>query len=85
MVRYSKLPFRELVRNYGTDVVFTPMMLADSFKNSQIARDMEYRTASGTRDTPVIVQFAAKNAKELADAAELVAPYHLFNQKLIVL
>lgn len=28
MVRYSKLPFRELVRNFNTDIVYTPMILA---------------------------------------------------------
>jgi tRNA-dihydrouridine synthase 4 len=55
------------------------MILADVFKNSDIARDMEYTTSEG--DDPVIVQFAANNAMDLADAAELVAPYHIFLRK----
>ncbi|KAJ3077464.1 tRNA-dihydrouridine(20a/20b) synthase [NAD(P)+]-like protein [Quaeritorhiza haematococci] len=76
MVRYSKLPFRELVRHYGVDIAYSPMILSDVFKHSQISRDVEYMTAPGTRrDDPVVVQFAASNALDLADAAELVAPY----------
>ncbi|KAJ3028656.1 tRNA-dihydrouridine(20a/20b) synthase [NAD(P)+]-like protein [Rhizophlyctis rosea] len=73
MVRYSKLPFRELVRGYNVDVAYTPMILADVYKHSKISRDTEYRTNS--RDQPVVVQFAAHTAEDLADAAELAAPY----------
>ncbi|KAJ3012897.1 tRNA-dihydrouridine(20a/20b) synthase [NAD(P)+]-like protein [Thoreauomyces humboldtii] len=73
MVRYSKLPFRELVRNYGVDLAYTPMILADVYKHSKISRDMEFRT--NHRDEPVIVQFAASSPVDLADAAELASPY----------
>ncbi|CAO3591143.1 unnamed protein product [Absidia cylindrospora] len=41
MVRYSKLPFRELLRKYNVDIVYTPMMLANVFKNSPFARDTD--------------------------------------------
>lgn len=34
-VRFSKLPFRHVVRSYGTDLVYTPMIMADSFTASQ--------------------------------------------------
>jgi tRNA-dihydrouridine synthase len=34
MVRYSKLPFRLAVRKWGTDIAYTPMIMADSFVNS---------------------------------------------------
>ncbi len=44
MVRYSKLPFREVVRQYGVDIAYTPMMMADSFSQSEIARHHEFRT-----------------------------------------
>nr|KAJ3402360.1 tRNA-dihydrouridine(20a/20b) synthase [NAD(P)+]-like protein [Polyrhizophydium stewartii] len=71
MVRYSKLPFRELVRGYGVDLAYTPMILADVFKHSDISRATEFRTNAG--DSPVVVQFAASNATDLGDAAELVA------------
>eukprot|EP00842_Homolaphlyctis_polyrhiza_P004639 jgi/Hompol1/5176/HPOL_001228-RA len=73
MVRYSKLPFRELVRSYGVDLAYTPMILSDVFKHSQISRDTEFTT--NKHDNPVITQFAASNATDLADAAELVAPF----------
>ena len=38
-VRYSKLPFRMLVRLYDVDVAFSPMIMSDSFSSSQKARD----------------------------------------------
>lgn len=73
MVRYSKLPFRTLVRRYGCDLAFTPMIISDSFVKSIKARDMEFTTNSG--DRPLVAQFAASNAKDFADAAEIVAPF----------
>ncbi|KAJ3107833.1 tRNA-dihydrouridine(20a/20b) synthase [NAD(P)+]-like protein [Phlyctochytrium planicorne] len=73
MVRYSKLPFREVVRMYDCDVAFTPMILSDVFKRSHIARECDFTTNDD--DDPVIVQFAASNAEDWADASELVARY----------
>lgn len=51
------------------------MILANSFKNSSIARDMEFTTTHSTRDAPLVLQFAAQNANDLAQAAELAAPF----------
>ena len=73
MVRYSKLPFRALVRKYGCDVAFTPMIVSNSFVNSIKARDSDFTTNES--DRPLIVQFAASNANDFADAAEIVHPY----------
>ncbi|OWF41947.1 tRNA-dihydrouridine(20a/20b) synthase [NAD(P)+]-like [Mizuhopecten yessoensis] len=73
MVRYSKLPFRMLVRKYGCDLAFTPMILSDCFVKSVKARDSEFTTCK--EDRPLVVQFAASNAQDLADAAEIIAPY----------
>ncbi|XP_072026461.1 tRNA-dihydrouridine(20a/20b) synthase [NAD(P)+]-like isoform X2 [Amphiura filiformis] len=73
MVRYSKLAFRTLVRKYGCDLAFTPMIVSDSFVKSIKARDSEFTTNKG--DRPLIAQFAASNATVLADAAEIIAPY----------
>ncbi|KAL7298398.1 hypothetical protein TKK_0008594 [Trichogramma kaykai] len=73
MVRYSKLPFRTLVRKYDCDICFTPMILADSFVQSSKARDSEFSTSSS--DTPLIVQFAAKKTTDFTSAAEMIAPY----------
>ncbi|XP_075064906.1 tRNA-dihydrouridine(20a/20b) synthase [NAD(P)+]-like [Mixophyes fleayi] len=73
MVRYSKLAFRTLVRKYGCDLCYTPMIVAADFVKSTKARDSEFTTNQG--DQPLVVQFAAKEAKVLADAALLVCPY----------
>ncbi|XP_070397291.1 tRNA-dihydrouridine(20a/20b) synthase [NAD(P)+]-like isoform X2 [Dermacentor albipictus] len=73
MVRYSKQAFRHLVRKYGVDIAYTPMIVSDSFVRSQKARDAEFTTGQG--DRPLIVQFAANNATDLANAAELVYRY----------
>ncbi|CAG8432895.1 4724_t:CDS:2 [Diversispora eburnea] len=73
MVRYSKLPFRELIMNYKVDLTYTPMILAKEFKNSQVARDFEFTT--NKNDTPVIIQFASNDNVELLKALELVVGY----------
>lgn len=73
MVRYSKLPFRLLVRQYGCDLAFTPMIISDSFIKSLKARDSDLTTCA--EDRPLVVQFAARNAEEFASAAEIVAPF----------
>lgn len=49
------------------------MILADVFKNSDFARYSDFTTNQA--DDPVVIQFAASNGKDLADAAELAAPY----------
>lgn len=72
MVRYSKLPFRDLVRHYGADIVYTPMILADPFRLSQHARASEF--TSNDQDHPVVAQFAASNATSFSQAAELIYP-----------
>jgi len=71
MVRYSKLAFRNLVRLYGCDLAFSPMIMADSFFMSQKARDNELTT--NAQDKPMIVQLAANKAHYFAGSAELVA------------
>ncbi|KAK3769691.1 hypothetical protein RRG08_004942 [Elysia crispata] len=73
MVRYSKHAFRKLVRRYKCDLAFTPMIISDSFVKSIKARDTEFTTSHD--DRPLVVQFAAKNSDEFANATEIVAPY----------
>jgi len=73
MVRYSKLPFRKLVRKYGCELCYTPMIVSSCFVKSKAARDAEF--TSDSADRPLIVQFAASNAEDLASASELVSPY----------
>ena len=73
MVRYSKLPFRQLCRDYGVDLTYTPMMLAKEFTRHPHARHTDFSTNS--LDRPVIAQFAAKDSVTLSRAAEMVFPY----------
>ncbi|KAJ8778650.1 hypothetical protein J1605_013327 [Eschrichtius robustus] len=73
MVRYSKLAFRTLVRKYSCDLCYTPMIVAADFIRSIKARDSEFTTNQG--DCPLIVQFAANDARILSDAARIVCPY----------
>ncbi|KAI1386846.1 FMN-linked oxidoreductase [Hypoxylon trugodes] len=41
MVRYSKLAFRRTVHHFGTDLCWTPMILAKEFNRNQVARDSD--------------------------------------------
>lgn len=82
MVRYSKLPFRLLVREYGVDVSYTPMILAHEFIRSQVARDSDFTTCSIEREATIdgrphalVAQFASPDPTEFARAAELIAPW----------
>ncbi|XP_067625567.1 tRNA-dihydrouridine(20a/20b) synthase [NAD(P)+]-like [Eurosta solidaginis] len=73
MVRYSKMEFRRLLRQHGVKLAFTPMIIADSFINSQKARYNEFTTS--LEDIPCISQFAACDAHEFSLAAQLIYPY----------
>lgn len=73
MVRYSKLQFRNLVKLYDCNIMFTPMILADSFCKSIKARNNEFTT--NLFDSPLITQFAANTAFDFVGAAYMAAPY----------
>lgn len=73
MVRYSKLAFRNVCRDYNADIVYTPMILAREFCRNQNARLSDYATTS--KDVPVIVQFGANNSLDLIRACHLIKPY----------
>ncbi|CAH8661917.1 unnamed protein product [Schistosoma bovis] len=73
MVRYTKLPFRLLLRKHNVDLVHTPMILANSFIRSEKARNVEFTTCSN--DRPLIVQLASNDPCEFAIATEMLAPY----------
>lgn len=62
------------MRDYGTDVCYTPMILADSFMHSARARDLEFQACPAERG-PLVVQFAARTAHEFASAYALAAPW----------
>lgn len=73
MVRYSKLPFRELVRHYKTDIVYTPMILAREFVRHENARISDFTTNAD--DRPLILQVGANNVTDLLRMCEMVHPY----------
>ncbi|PJF19064.1 tRNA-dihydrouridine synthase [Paramicrosporidium saccamoebae] len=73
IVNRCRLPFRLLVAEYGADVVYTPMIMADSFIHSSLARHHELQLTCPA--PPTVVQFAAHTPHELATAVQLVAPY----------
>lgn len=73
MVRYSKLPFRELVRHFNTDIVYTPMILAREFVRNEIARVSDFSTNDG--DRPVIVQVGVNNVDDLLKFVDMIHPY----------
>ncbi|KAI1375680.1 FMN-linked oxidoreductase [Hypoxylon crocopeplum] len=74
MVRYSKLAFRQTVHHFGTDLCWTPMILAKEFNRNQFARDSDL-TVSTSADVPTIAQFGANDPTELSRAASLAAPF----------
>ena len=73
MVRYSRLPFRTLVRQYECDLAYTPMIVSNSFVQSEKCRNVDLITNES--DRPLIAQFAANNALDFASAAELSYPF----------
>ncbi|ONH66949.1 hypothetical protein BON22_2963 [Cyberlindnera fabianii] len=73
MVRYSKLPFRSLVRDYNTDIVYSPMILAREFVRNGIARLSDFTT--NNFDTPLIVQVGTNNVTDLLRFVEMIHPY----------
>lgn len=73
MVRYSKLPFRELVRNFNCDIVYTPMILAREFVRNDVARLSDFTT--NDKDRSVIVQVGASNVEDLLKFVDMIYPY----------
>lgn len=69
-----QLAFRKTVYEYGTDLCWTPMILAKEFNRNQFARDSDF-TVSTPQQPPTIVQFGANVPLELARASTLVAPF----------
>ncbi|KAG5513307.1 hypothetical protein PMAC_001370 [Pneumocystis sp. 'macacae'] len=73
MVRYSKLPFRSLVRNYGVDLTYTPMMVAKEFVFHSNARYYDFST--NLNDRPLVSQFASNDPIILGRAVEMISNY----------
>lgn len=73
MVRYSKLPFRQLVREYKCDIVYTPMILAREFVRNKQARNSDF--TSNLEDKPLIVQVGCNNVTDLVRFVEMIEPF----------
>ncbi|CUM64799.1 uncharacterized protein PRCAT00002411001 [Priceomyces carsonii] len=73
MVRYSKLPFRSLVRHFNADIVYTPMVLAREFVRNDVARLSDFTT--NEEDRPVIVQVGCNNVEDLLKFVDMIHPY----------
>ena len=70
MVDQSELAFRMLVRNYGVDLAYTPMMNSKVFSISKTYRYENFDTAEG--DSPLIAQFAGDDADLLIESARYI-------------
>ena len=70
MVGQSELAFRELCREHGTELCYTPMFISSVFVESKSYRKKVWQT--NKKDRPLIVQFCGNNAKTLLCAAKMV-------------
>ncbi|KAI1347386.1 dihydrouridine synthase 4-like protein [Xylaria sp. FL0043] len=75
MVRYSKLAFRQTVHHYGTDLCWTPMILAKEFNRNSFARDSDLTISTSGPELPTIAQFGSNSPMELSRASSLAAPF----------
>ncbi|KAL6869035.1 tRNA dihydrouridine synthase [Amphichorda felina] len=69
------LAFRQTVHYYGTDLCWTPMILAKEFNRSSFARDGDLTISTSGPQPPTILQFGANSPLELSRASSLAAPF----------
>lgn len=76
MVNGSSLAFRVLVRRYGVDLAFAPMIDAAgwSVASASSRRDVFLWSAPAEGDAPLVAQLAGHEPKVVAAAAQDVAP-----------
>lgn len=74
MVQQSELAFRLLVRRYGVELAYTPMLHAKNFATVGVYRDENWDglEAQDQRDRPLIAQFAGDAPELLIQAARFV-------------
>jgi tRNA-dihydrouridine synthase 1 len=70
LVDQSELAFRQLVRRYGCELCYSPMLHAQSFLNSKTYRDMNLVQAP--EDRPLVMQFCGNDPDVLLRATRLV-------------
>ncbi|KAK6083037.1 tRNA-dihydrouridine(20a/20b) synthase [Seiridium cupressi] len=64
-----------VVHHYGTDLCWSPMILAKEFNRSPVARDSDLTVSTLGAQPPTIVQFGSNSPLELSRAATLAAPF----------
>uniref|UniRef100_A0AC35FA62 DUS-like FMN-binding domain-containing protein n=1 Tax=Panagrolaimus sp. PS1159 TaxID=55785 RepID=A0AC35FA62_9BILA len=69
MVRYSNYPFRKVVKDFGADVLYTPMLYAKNLVQSYRNRSLNWGWNLGS-DFPIL-QLAASNGEDFAEAVEM--------------
>ena len=70
MVNQSELPFRLLMKKYGAQLCYTPMIDSKSFANSAAYRASSFSTCDA--DRPLVAQFAGDDPATVLKAALLV-------------
>jgi len=70
MVNQSELPFRLLMKKYGAQLCYTPMIDSKSFANSAAYRASSFSTCEA--DRPLVAQFAGDDPATVLKAALLV-------------
>ena len=70
MVNQSELPFRLLMKKYGAQLCYTPMIDSKSFANSAAYRASSFSTCKA--DRPLVAQFAGDDPATVLKAALLV-------------
>uniref|UniRef100_A0AC35TSP6 Dus domain-containing protein n=1 Tax=Rhabditophanes sp. KR3021 TaxID=114890 RepID=A0AC35TSP6_9BILA len=70
MVDQSELAFRMMLRQYCSDLCYSPMIHAHLFATSPGYRNQAFSTCLG--DRPLIIQFCANNADDLLTSCRLV-------------
>lgn len=73
MVDASELAFRQLVRRYGVQLAYTPMLHAAQFAERERYRREFFSTCAG--DRPLVAQFCGNDPDTLVRAAKHVEPW----------
>lgn len=75
MVEGSEYAWRELSRQYGADLCYSPMLHARLFAESEKTRHSFWTSMKVVEESKLIVQFCANDPKILLRAAKEVVPY----------
>ena len=74
-IYYFRLQFRSLIRKYGTDMCFTPMIMADSFCQSSKARANEFITTKGSNYFNIYIYLKDLQTINILDDTPVIAQF----------